>query len=402
MTVPRDTAHELAEGLFEAACARFRSAVEAVGERQKSFAIADGRVALRFAGDALIAPVTAALVCHGPRSASEPDLEVCLWDAASTGVPAPAPPVGWDRLTARGEIHGLVDTRFRIAFRYGEYSLNLYDPAANRALFFVEDAAKLPAWFWAAPLRAVFHWWQESLGRQLVHAAAVADGEGAVLIAGRGGAGKSSTAMTCLLEGHELLGEDYVVVGLRPVPEVFSLYGSAKLVDAQLEGRDALDDTPRLRDTSFDKTVFFLGDRFGAQLPRRRRLDGILLAEVSGRSETTTTPCGSLEVDQAISPETLRHLPHAGASTVSTLTRLSHAVPVARLEIGTDRSALSAAVAQARRAMRSADPPAPDPEQSLPYLSIVVVVDGDEREVEPALAQIEAQRYPRVEVVVKT
>ena len=69
----------------------------------------------------------------------------------------------------------------------------------------------------------------EASGRQLVHAAAVGTDEGALLITGRGGVGKSTTALACLEAGMQFLGDDYVVVGLDPEPQVYRLYGSAKL-----------------------------------------------------------------------------------------------------------------------------------------------------------------------------
>ena len=60
-------------------------------------------------------------------------------------------------------------------------------------------------------------------GYQLVHAAAVGSEAGAVLISGKGGLGKSTTALSCLGKGLTYVGDSHVVVQLDPFPRVHSL-----------------------------------------------------------------------------------------------------------------------------------------------------------------------------------
>src|ERR1019366_3211194 len=75
----------------------------------------------------------------------------------------------------------------------------------------------------------LFHWWMESKDCQLVHGAAIGSGGEAVLITGKGGLGKSTTAVSCLTQGLQYVGDDYLVVALDPSPRVHSLYSTAKL-----------------------------------------------------------------------------------------------------------------------------------------------------------------------------
>ena len=92
----------------------------------------------------------------------------------------------------------------------------------------------LPYWETAAPFRILFHWWSQSFGGQISHAAAVGrDGKG-VLLAGRGGSGKSTTAICCVDAGMEYVGDDYVLLTRTPTPTAHSLYNSAKIHTAFL------------------------------------------------------------------------------------------------------------------------------------------------------------------------
>ena len=68
----------------------------------------------------------------------------------------------------------------------------------------------------------------------MLHAAAVGTADGGVLIVGRGGVGKSTTALACLAAGMKYVADDYLVVQLDPEPRAFQLYGTAKLEASQL------------------------------------------------------------------------------------------------------------------------------------------------------------------------
>lgn len=69
----------------------------------------------------------------------------------------------------------------------------------------------------------------EKNGCQLLHAAAIGTEEGAVLITGKGGIGKSTTALSCLQSGPYYFADNYLIVRLEPEPLVYSLYCTAKL-----------------------------------------------------------------------------------------------------------------------------------------------------------------------------
>jgi hypothetical protein len=69
----------------------------------------------------------------------------------------------------------------------------------------------------------------ENNGCQVLRAGAVGTHERAELLTGKGGIGKSTTALSCLRSGLSYLADDYLIVRLEPEPIVYSLYCTAKL-----------------------------------------------------------------------------------------------------------------------------------------------------------------------------
>ena len=170
-----------------------RQAEQQGGAVETFLELAGSLIRLVFAGETMhrhFAPALAHLQISPDRPA---DITFHVWDSASTGVAMPPPPFPQDRLTDRGDIWGMGSPRFRTAFHWIECSVNLMDLQRGEAIYWVRDEHILPYWCIASPLRSLFHWWMEHKGCQLLHAAAVGTAkDGAILITGKGGVGKST------------------------------------------------------------------------------------------------------------------------------------------------------------------------------------------------------------------
>jgi len=201
---------------FERSAELYGRAAKARGEIVRTFRVADLRVRLRFAGAALVDQVVPALAHLHEEGEGERDLEVRLWDSASTGVEMAPPPCNRRNFTNRGDIWGFDSRRYLSAFHYGDFSVNLMDAENHDAVYWVRDAARLPFWVNASPLRSILHWRLAKAGMQLVHAAVIGTDDGAVVIPGRGGSGKSTTALLSVRHGLRYLSDDYAAVRLDP------------------------------------------------------------------------------------------------------------------------------------------------------------------------------------------
>ena len=82
----------------------------------------------------------------------------------------------------------------------------MWDRHSRRALYWVRRASDLPFWEIASPFRILFHWWAQSWGGQVAHAAAVGVNGRGVLLAGKSGSGKSTAALACLRQGMDFRG----------------------------------------------------------------------------------------------------------------------------------------------------------------------------------------------------
>ncbi len=395
------TEQEQAE-FFEQLCQGFQAASARSGEVTRDFRVAGTSVRLRFAGDALISTMAPGLASAVSGLEAGPHCEICLWDSESTGARLAPRPRPTKDFTERGNIWGFDSSRYRSAYQWGEGSLSVMDRETRRAVYWVPSHKHLPVWVRASPLRSILHWWMELNGRQLVHAAAVGqDGRG-VLIPGRGGSGKSSTSLACLLAGLDFLGDDYLALALDPEPCIYRLYSTAKLDPRTLAQYPEL--TRRCRTAyqpDFDKVVLFLEEGYRGQLRECLPLELVLKPRISGAPDTNVGPAEPLEIERALASETLVHLPHVGVHTLEFLDRVSREVPRGAIHLGTDRARIPAAIQAALEAGASVDASRRRPPERRPFVSLIVHLwQEDREELRTLAAEMEAQGYARTELLV--
>jgi hypothetical protein len=404
----REITEESQRAFFADARAGFARAAAAHSEIRRAYSVGGTVVGLRFAGDALVARMTPALEHLRLPDDAHADLDVCLWDSRSTGVPMVPPPCPQRSFTDRGNIWGFTSERILSAFQYGEFSLNLFDVEERTAVYWVQDAEALPFWTTAAPLRSIFGWWLRANGKHLVHGAVVGTSEGAVLITGKGGSGKSTTALTCLRAGMAYIGDDYVGIGLEPEPRAYSLYCTAKLAPSQAERFPDLAERATVgREGNYEKAVFFLLPELASQLRRELPLTGVLLPKLGGTPATSLAPADRLAVERAAAFTTLWQIPHSGQNTVDFVRRVTAVVPRALVSLGTELDAIPRVIEQCARgaepfravARRGADE-RPSSGSDRPLVSVVVPVHDGAAFVGEALQSIAAQGYPWLEILV--
>jgi subfamily B ATP-binding cassette protein MsbA len=87
-------------------------------------------------------------------------------------------------------------------FHLGPDILNALDLQQNLAVYWVEDANRIPYYERGSPLSALLSLWMGARQRYFVHAGAVGNANGGVLLTGKGGAGKS-TIVNLLLRFYD-------------------------------------------------------------------------------------------------------------------------------------------------------------------------------------------------------
>ncbi|MFN2420808.1 MAG: glycosyltransferase, partial [Gemmatimonadota bacterium] len=362
------------------------------------------QIELAFAGENLCPYVLPALAHLEIPAQDEPDLRIHVWDSDSTGVDFVVPPVSRDCFTTRGDIWGMSSARIRSAFHWIEFSVNVFDVERREGVFWVRSKGCVSNWTRGSPLRTLLHWSMEASGRQLVHAAAVGTDEGALLITGRGGVGKSTTALACLEAGMQFLGDDYVVVGLDPEPSVYRLYCSAKLTAEQLRRFPNLASLVGPGDFLEDgKALIVLDPSMRRQIPHSLPLRALVTPSFADTRESFLGTADPLDLQQAAAITTMSQLPHAGPRTHAFFERMARTLPVGRLHLGTEIDRIPAAIKsflEERAEAASPVPSAPVADQPQPLVSVIIPVYNGARFIVEAVHSIVAQEYGSLEIIV--
>jgi len=323
---------------FAGTGALFMQAADRLGLREHTYRIAGHDVVVRTAGDDLVQRTHPALVRPTTSDATtrEPSLVVEMWDSVRSGVPIGTTPWAADDFRPLGLVEPFCTDRFVTAVDVHTASLSLYDRQTSTARFWLEDAQHMAYWQSASPLRLILSWWAATLGMQLTHVAAVAGARGAALVVGGGGAGKSTTSLSCVTRGLRFLGDDYCLLDpAPPEPTVHRVYATAKLrPDAFARLPELLPLARNAARLDREKAVLDLLPTYADSLAESAPIRAILIPRVTGRFEVRrASPSAVL---RAMAPSTVFGLFGATDGSLAHLARLSRTVPGYEVELGDD------------------------------------------------------------------
>ena len=225
MTIQTATrAQQVAALAATAAAAR-----ERLGAFGVSVTLAGIRVDIEFAGRLLFEGMTPAFGHVLALSGTPAQLRVEVWGQALSGIPLPdaVQPISAHAAQSMGRVRAEEDVLSYYDFESG--ALSYLDLDSGQGFLCVEDGRSLAERHRAAPLQTILTWFLPRQSRYLLHAAAVGTEVGAVLLCGPGGAGKSTTALSCLAEGFTYISDDLCAVTTDDPITVHSLFSTAKL-----------------------------------------------------------------------------------------------------------------------------------------------------------------------------
>lgn len=349
------------EAFFDAVYQSFRRALDAAGAAiDRHYSIAGQPVLLRAAGPALLPPIARALEHLRGAPIDEPALTICLWDSDSTGVPMPPPPWALEDFRQGGEIRGYTDARFYTGFQFGAGILSILDLERGLGVYWTKSAGQIPFYEIASPLRMMLHPWLSARGVVPVHAGAVGLPDGGVLLAGKGGSGKSNTALACL--GSELLyvSDDFCLIRADPVPTAFSLYSTGKVLGQDMARLSLSDSMVWNRERPpEEKAVLFLNEHRPGRLADHFPLKAIFIIRVAGGSNTRLTPASPGAALTALAPGSLLLMPSSSAKIFRFLADTVRQIPCFYLDLGTAREQIPGTILDFLAAARSRPVPPP-------------------------------------------
>lgn len=305
----------------------------------KTLRLGERHVDLHFANAELtecLVPALAGLQ-DGPSGASA-DLTIAIWDSDSTRVAMPPAPWSLAAIGPRGEIRADQGPRFRAAFNVDSQTLSFADTATARCHFWTPSLKRLRGYERAAPLRTLLAWAVQAWGFQLVHAACIALGQRGVLLAGRGGSGKSTCALACLGTAWDYVADDYCVLSLsQPRPHAFGIFATAKLEPAHLAQRlpHVATRCSKVAEGD-DKSILYLDATTCRVMSRPVPVDALVLPQVARDGRTWLEPCSAAAALTALAPSTVFQTPGIGRETFLFLAQVVRRLPCYSLSIGSD------------------------------------------------------------------
>jgi hypothetical protein len=246
----------------------------------------------------------------------------------------------WEHLHSRREIKGYHGGSIQAAFHLGPDILSVLDSTASRAVYWVEDARDIPYYERGYPLTNLLNWWLGRRGRVVMHAAGIGRETGGVLLPGKGGSGKSTTALACAASDLCIVGDDYCAV--EPATgRAHSLYNTIKLKgEADVERFAHLESFVRNVERvgegdDRERSMVFLHRDFPGKMLAGMPLKAILIPRVTGQRETTIVPASGAAALKALAPSTIFQLAGNERPAFQALVQLVRTVPCFEIGLGT-------------------------------------------------------------------
>jgi hypothetical protein len=313
--------------------------------QQTRYVFGGRAVVMRVAGDDLARRISRPFD-HLRREASSGEpvrLDIRLWDETETGVAVSPPRV------AVHDPEGITEVaeNGRFVQQRTAHSTVSLDRKAARIVGAFARTTGAGVYQRGKPLARLLAEWYADQGVSLMHAALVARGDHGVLLAGKGGSGKSTSALVCTRAGLDFLGEDYAGLQFFPDGRVVghSAYSSVFLDPAAMGWFSELrPHTVESRDPAEPKGVTLLGDVWPGRLRTNVTIRAVAVCRVTGADATQVRPATRARALLAMGPSSLLQIHGRRRDSLDRLARLVESVPCFHLDLGRKLAEVPAAV----------------------------------------------------------
>jgi hypothetical protein len=316
------------DSYFTAAAREHALVVQQQGVVERQLRWANLRVRVRVAGTELPGALLGPLLHRRDEEPGAVRATISVWEESACT--AGALPFPWDLsdiepggLVRGPELDGVVAV-------HETYSgaVTLTESGRRAVLHRVPHRNKLPWWERAAPLRPSLFWALGGENRQLVHASAIGDQRGAVLLVGARGSGKTTVVLAALERGLGFVGDDYLLLQTTGAPVAFSVY-STVCVRAEPDARA--------------KTVLDVAAQMPGSLRESLPIRAVVAPRICGGQADwrRVRPAVAL---RAWAPSTVFHMPVGDGAMLASLASAVRQLPCFQLDVGDNPAELASAV----------------------------------------------------------
>jgi hypothetical protein len=319
----------------------FNDLTSSISPVKKTYDIAGKTICLNFYSKKLLEKMSKAFIHCEKDTVSSPDLTIFIWDSVSTKTHLASPWLNQEEYTYPGEVNAKTVNldSFLGIYLNGEETLNLYDEKNNTAYFWIYNADYLLYRISASPLRSILNWFLSKEGVHLMHGAVVGLNGKSILLAAKGGTGKSTTALSCFFAGMSYLGDDYIAVKCGDATTTHCIFNSTKLFSQSFH-----DTFPALKEKIWnkngiekdEKAIVFLSELYPHQVIKTASLHAIMIPVIKNVKETKIVPASKVKTMISIIPYTLFQLSLTKSNKMAELRSIVERTPCYFLELGYD------------------------------------------------------------------
>lgn len=273
-------------------------------------------------------------ISHSSVTPQEPKYQIYVLDGALINSPFPAIEDIANKFIFRGDIEDFSTTQHQIAYLIHSKMICAVDHTHKIGIVIAQDSKRIPKFTTASPLKEIFNWIMLRNQCSLIHAAAIGNKDGAVLLTGKSGAGKSITAIRCLFHGFDFFGDDIVGISNKNEPFIHSIFATAKIFQKDCQSIADLRKYVNFGSNNpKSKEVFFLGEDFKKQLPMGAPIKAILHL-VQNDGEANISPTLVANVLNVVGSTSFTLFPYSHQRHTMQLISLFKSVPCYRFELG--------------------------------------------------------------------
>jgi hypothetical protein len=321
---------------MQASLAAGAEAVARTGGREELLTLAGLNVRVKFAGDRLKAAMTRAFA-HVRSEPRAPLLDLTVWDSAGSGVTLPVEAGSLASHVRRGLGQVQQEGTVLSLFEGMDQGLSMLDLGSRTGLYWLPDAGNPAEGDRAAPLRTILNWFLPTEGRMVVHAAALATPAGAVLLFGKSGSGKSTTALACVQAGFAYLGDDFCALTMDDAITVHCLYCSGKTFERHLDdlpGFASLVTNPDRVAT--EKAIGYLDRANGVVIATNAKVRAAVILAGKGACAPQIERITPARALRSVAPSTMLNLPGPAGSQLAGFAALARRVPCFEMHLAED------------------------------------------------------------------
>jgi hypothetical protein len=236
--------------------------------------------------------------------------------------------------------------------RHGDVMLTALNQEEGHTLGLVHAPTRWPLRHYKQAIFITLYQHLRRRGLHLIHASAIGQDGRAALIAGQGGAGKTTTMLTCVAAGFQFLGDDTTLLQRTPsdAVDVIALLSTLDVTDKTAAWFPELAPYLSPMRSHTGKRQIILSEAYPSSVASRGRVSVILAPEITDQAHTTIAPANkaSLLSDLLFYSVDLQDVALA-RHHLEFLAQAVEQIPVYRLLLGSDRQQIPQVLAEILR-----------------------------------------------------